>query len=167
MRAGKENHSHRQQADDNVIDLAPGPGGNGLAAIDILFFFQALRRDFVRPGEKHRQREPQDNDGRKDLHDPGRRFKGREQDGRNFHQQPANHGISHGHPENVATLQLPEKRHPPVSPVLGYSQAYLLPIGGASHQLASDNGFGAMGLPGSGWSHHTLQGWTGARTAVM
>ena len=73
-------------------------------AINLRLPLDPLRCQFICPGEKQGQREPQDNHGRKYLHDPGGRLEGIEQQVADLRQKPADERISDCHAENVAAL---------------------------------------------------------------
>jgi hypothetical protein len=107
--------SDDQHGDDGAVELAGGDVGDGLRAVDLGLALDALRRDFVGPGEEHHHRETQRQQQHDGLHDPTGCTDVLQHEVGDLGQQPAGNDIANRHTEDVSALELFENVQGPLT----------------------------------------------------
>ena len=115
----EQRNGEQQHGDDHEIEFATGLGGNRLAAIDMLFQLQAVRRHFEGPGENQRKREPDGDQQHEEFTDPVRQFQQGYDNVHNLQQQPRDDAIDKSDPNDISSLEFSQKipRFPHLPPV--------------------------------------------------
>ena len=98
-----------QDEDDREVELLAGFLGDGLAAVDVFFFFQAFRGQFESPREQQGQRKTDDQQQQDGLYDPLGGSEGLEKNVCDLGEQPRQDDISRADLEDVAPFQLLEQ----------------------------------------------------------
>ncbi len=94
-----------QYRDNEVVELTSGDMSDGLAAIDIRFFFQALRCQLESPGKDQCQGKPDQHEDRHQGHRPIGKLQNRKGRGRDLDQKPSRDRIGNRYPNDVAALE--------------------------------------------------------------
>ena len=105
----EQRNGEQQHGDDHEIEFATRLGGNRLAAIDMLFQLQAIRRHFEGPGENQRKREPDGEQQQEEFTDPVRQSQQRYDNVYNLQQQPRDHAIDKSDPNDISSLEFSQK----------------------------------------------------------
>ena len=100
--------SQYQHSDYDVIEFPGGYAGNGFAAVYILFFFQALRREFKGPGEKYGERETNSKKEQEDMEYPARGGNVIQNDISDLQYQPRHNDVGKTHTEHISAFEFVE-----------------------------------------------------------
>ena len=115
----KQYDGEQQHGNDHEIEFSAGFSSYRLAAIDMLFQFQAIRSHFEGPGENQRQWEPDTDQQEEEFADPIRQPHQGYDNVYNLQQQPRDDAIDQSDPNDVSPLEFSQKiaRFPHLSSV--------------------------------------------------
>lgn len=106
---GKECRRNQGHTCNECDELSSAPLRDKFSRRNILRPLHSFRCHLEGPGNNKSDRETSNYGRHKHLHDPGRRFEGREENGPGLNQQPSDNSVGDGDFVNVATLQLGEE----------------------------------------------------------
>ena len=97
-------HGQTQNCDDPAVKLLAGRSGDRLIVFNVALALNALRRPFVKPRERQRERKTDDHGNDDQPHCPSRHIEDRKNLRRDLHQQPARRRIERRGAVDVAAL---------------------------------------------------------------
>ena len=103
---GEVTQRQDQDKDDGQVEFLPGLAGDGLAAVDVLFFLDTFRRQLECPGQKQRQWKTRDQHQQDRLDRPVGYTKRFQEYVRDLRNQPRQHDVCRADLEDIASFQL-------------------------------------------------------------
>ena len=97
-----------QYADDQKIQLAAGPRGDGLAAVYLVFAFNTFGCELKGPSEKHCKWKPDGKEQQQGMEYPGGSRDVVQNDISNLHHQPRHDDVGNAYLEDVTVFEFVE-----------------------------------------------------------
>jgi hypothetical protein len=145
----KDDKGRTQHGYDDEIDPPPRDVGNGSAGLHVLLEADALRRDFVEPGQEHRDRESDGEYAEDRRPDPGRQVAEADEYLCDLHDEPRRDDIKYRHAEHVSPFQLRYQSHTATYRRAGRSRQYKETLFRRERAKKSPARGGALSRPGT------------------